>query len=97
MQRVLEPELMDDEIQARAYAQADFAEPHSAYPKFFSSEFKSLPSLAVALDLGEVILGVAFTVIVASEVEFSFGPGLAALVPQRFTGPRVATDGAAAL
>src|SRR2546428_6195485 len=52
---------------------------------------------AAPLDLGEVILGVAFTVLVASEAEFSFGPGLAALVPQRFTGPRVAANGAAAL
>src|SRR5437762_7286526 len=52
---------------------------------------------AAPLDLGEVILGVAFTVIVASEAEFSFCPGFAALVPQRFTRPRVAADGAAAL
>src|SRR5439155_4761850 len=52
---------------------------------------------AAPLDLGEVILGVAFTVIVASKAEFSFGPGLAALVPHRFAGPRVAADGAAAL
>ena len=52
---------------------------------------------AAPLDLGEVILGVAFTVIVTSEAEFSFGPGLAPLVPQRFTGPRVAANGAAAL
>ena len=46
MQRVLEPELMDDELQARAYAQADFAEPHSAYPQLFLSLFKPPPQEA---------------------------------------------------
>ena len=52
MQRVLEPELMDDELQARAYAQADFAEPHSAYPQLFLSLFKPPPQQATVLDLG---------------------------------------------
>lgn len=31
MERVLEPELMDDEAQATAYAEADFAEPNQAF------------------------------------------------------------------
>jgi len=52
MDRITEPELMEDEAQARAYAQADFAEAHSAYPRLFLSEFKSVPDRAVVLDLG---------------------------------------------
>ena len=34
MERVLEPELMDDEEQARAYAESDFSVPHDAFPNF---------------------------------------------------------------
>src|SRR2546423_1554046 len=52
MDRVLEPELMNDEAQAQAYAQADFAQPHNAYPQLFLSHFKSAPTEATVLDLG---------------------------------------------
>ncbi len=38
MDRVLEPELMDEEDQARAYSEADFSEPH----EFFVSNFKQI-------------------------------------------------------
>ena len=31
MQRILEPELMEDESQVRAYALADFSEPHDRF------------------------------------------------------------------
>jgi len=52
VERVLEPELMSDEIQAEAYAQANYAEPHDAYPQLFAAEFKSPPDEATVLDLG---------------------------------------------
>jgi len=52
MERVLEPELMNDLGQAQAYAQANFAEPHNAYPQLFLAEFPSPPVKAVAVDLG---------------------------------------------
>ena len=52
MQRVLEPELMNEDGQALAYAQADFESAHSAYPKLFAAEFAPLPGVATVLDLG---------------------------------------------
>jgi ubiquinone/menaquinone biosynthesis C-methylase UbiE len=52
MDRVLEPELMNEDAQARAYAKADFAESHSAYPQLFLTEFKTPPPCATVLDLG---------------------------------------------
>src|SRR5437762_14163471 len=52
MERVLEPELMNEEAQASAYAKADFSESHSAYPQLFLSEFKTPPDRATVLDLG---------------------------------------------
>jgi len=52
MERVLEPELMNEEAQASAYAKADFAESHSAYPQLFLAEFKTPPARASVLDLG---------------------------------------------
>jgi ubiquinone/menaquinone biosynthesis C-methylase UbiE len=49
MKRVLEPELMDDERQAIAYAKADF----SASNQFFvDSLIRDFPGLARALDIG---------------------------------------------
>ena len=52
MQRILEPELMTDEEQARAYAAVDWESTHSIYPKVFAAEFASLPEEATVLDLG---------------------------------------------
>src|ERR1051326_1921373 len=52
MERVLEPELMNDSLQAEAFARADFEEPHSAYPRLFCAEFSSFPLRASVLDLG---------------------------------------------
>lgn len=37
MKRIPEPELMDDAAQARAYAHADFSEPHQAFVEHFRS------------------------------------------------------------
>jgi trans-aconitate methyltransferase len=39
MQRVTEPELMDDEVQARAYSEADFANPHQEVVRQFVARF----------------------------------------------------------
>ncbi len=51
MERTPEPDLMDDDEQARAYAYADFAEPHDRFVALFRER---LPSAAprVLLDLG---------------------------------------------
>jgi ubiquinone/menaquinone biosynthesis C-methylase UbiE len=52
MRRVEEPELMSDDVQARAYAEADFAEPHSFYVTLFARKFRGRPNRAKVLDLG---------------------------------------------
>jgi SAM-dependent methyltransferase len=51
MQRQLEPELMDEFEQARAYAEADFSEPNERFVGYFDAEFPALAEGAV-LDLG---------------------------------------------
>jgi SAM-dependent methyltransferase len=51
MQRIPEPELMDDLAQARAYADADFSEPHQAFVRYFRERFPEFERGAV-LDLG---------------------------------------------
>lgn len=51
MQRILEPELMDDPEQAHAYAMADFSEPDSQFISLFREEFG--PNITgLVLDLG---------------------------------------------
>ncbi len=52
MNRVPEPELMLSDKQARAYALADFAEPHSRYVRLFDEKFPHKPARAAVLDLG---------------------------------------------
>lgn len=51
MERIPEPELMDEPEQARAYAQADFAEPHQAFVEHFRQCFPGHCPRQV-LDLG---------------------------------------------
>jgi SAM-dependent methyltransferase len=51
MQRIPEPELMEEFEQARAYASADFSEPNERFVGLFESEFPGLRS-GVVLDLG---------------------------------------------
>jgi ubiquinone/menaquinone biosynthesis C-methylase UbiE len=51
MQRVPEPELMDDPQQALAYARADFSEPHELFVELFSRCCGD-PGQATLLDLG---------------------------------------------
>jgi SAM-dependent methyltransferase len=52
MKRIVEPELMSAEEQARAYAEADFEAAHSSYPKLFAEKFPRRAKRAVVLDLG---------------------------------------------
>jgi SAM-dependent methyltransferase len=50
--RVPEPELMLDPAQARAYAAADFAEPHERFVALLVERLRALPAAGRALDLG---------------------------------------------
>jgi ubiquinone/menaquinone biosynthesis C-methylase UbiE len=52
MQRIPEPELMDDEAQARAYAEADFEEPNSHFAAMYDEFIGRLPEGSAVLDLG---------------------------------------------
>lgn len=52
MERIPEPELMDDEEQARAYSEADFAEPHERFVALFRAAFPTLVLDGTVLDLG---------------------------------------------
>lgn len=52
MQRIPEPELMDDEAQARAYAEADFEEPNSRFAELYAEFVGPLRPGAAVLDLG---------------------------------------------
>jgi len=52
MQRILEPELMDDPAQALAYAQADFSEPHRMFVEAFKERFRGTAGDETVLDLG---------------------------------------------
>lgn len=52
MQRVTEPEIMDAAEQVRAYALADFEEPHSQFIALLSDRLSHLPETGHALDLG---------------------------------------------
>jgi SAM-dependent methyltransferase len=52
MKRIVEPELMSEEEQAKAYAKADFEPAHSFYPTLFAEKFPRRPARAFVLDLG---------------------------------------------
>jgi SAM-dependent methyltransferase len=52
MERVPEPELMDDAAQALAYAEADFEEPNSRFVALYSEFVGPLAAGAAVLDLG---------------------------------------------
>ncbi|NJD32875.1 MAG: class I SAM-dependent methyltransferase [Gammaproteobacteria bacterium] len=51
MQRIPEPELMDEFEQARAYAEADFGEPNERFVGYFETEIEP-PRCGTVLDLG---------------------------------------------
>ncbi|HEX5515613.1 MAG TPA: class I SAM-dependent methyltransferase [Gammaproteobacteria bacterium] len=51
MQRILEPELMDDEEQAKCYAEADFGASNSRFMTLFKERFPEFSS-GLILDLG---------------------------------------------
>jgi ubiquinone/menaquinone biosynthesis C-methylase UbiE len=52
MERVLEPELMDDPAQAEAYAAADFDASNSLFVELFRARFPDYPGGGAILDLG---------------------------------------------
>lgn len=52
MERVLEPELMDDPAQAEAYAAADFDASNSLFVELFATRFPDYPGAGAMLDLG---------------------------------------------
>ena len=52
MRRTPEPELMLDEAQVRAYADADFDAPHSHFMALLGARFDRMPQTGRALDLG---------------------------------------------
>jgi trans-aconitate methyltransferase len=52
LDRIPEPELMDEDEQARAYAEADFEEPHSHCIELLAASFPDLPPQGIAIDLG---------------------------------------------
>jgi ubiquinone/menaquinone biosynthesis C-methylase UbiE len=52
MQRITEPELMNDEAQALAYAQADFDEPHDMFIQVFKDTSSEAKVSGHILDLG---------------------------------------------
>ena len=52
LQRVPEPELMSGAEQARAYAGADFEEPHGNFIRLLQERLPGLPKQGAALDLG---------------------------------------------
>ncbi len=52
MKRVPEPELMEDEAQARAYSEADFSEPHSQFVRLCGDAWAGSEPRGRMLDLG---------------------------------------------
>ena len=52
MQRILEPELMDDLEQAKAYAEADFDEPNTLFVQLFVQYSRKWGGRGTILDLG---------------------------------------------
>jgi len=52
MERIPEPELMDDEAQALAYARADFEIPHNQFIERFQSQWPSADINGSVIDLG---------------------------------------------
>lgn len=52
MKRIPEPELMDDEVQARAYAEADFDEPHAMFIDLWNEVWQGIELTGKAIDLG---------------------------------------------
>ncbi len=61
MKRIPEPELMDDAEQARAYAEADFSEPHQAFIELFRTRLADhVPRRVVDLGCGPADIGIRF-------------------------------------
>ena len=59
MERVLEPELMDDPVQAAAYAAADFESSNTLFVELFRERFPDFPGTGAMLDQAERALHTA--------------------------------------
>ena len=60
MDRVLEPELMDEEYQARAYSEADFSKPHNMFVKEFKHTFPQIGCNVLDLGCGPADITIRF-------------------------------------
>lgn len=61
MERIPEPELMDDPEQARAYARADLSEPHEAFVRYVGERFAShVPGRVLDLGCGPADVSLRF-------------------------------------
>jgi len=60
MERVPEPELMDDPAQARAYAEADFSEPHELFVRAFGERLGQAEGPVVDLGCGPADVTIRF-------------------------------------
>jgi ubiquinone/menaquinone biosynthesis C-methylase UbiE len=87
MQRVLEPELMDDREQAEAYDRADFSESHGRRVGLFRERYSGPDLTGVVLDLGcgsgDVLVRFAESFPGASFVAVDGSPAMLALARKR--------------
>ncbi len=60
MDRILEPELMDEKNQARAYSEADFSEPHDMFVAEFKQIFPAIEGNVLDLGCGPADVTVRF-------------------------------------
>lgn len=60
MERTPEPELMDDDAQARAYAEADFEAPHSSFIELFRERFPEPEGFVLDLGCGPADIALRF-------------------------------------
>lgn len=63
MKRTLEPELMDDQAQALAYAKADFAEPNASFLEHWRQRFEGAGFEGSVLDIGCGPADIAFKIV----------------------------------
>ena len=63
MDRIVEPELMDEADQAQAYAEADFSEPNTKFLEFYQEHFGEQPITGRVVDLGCGPAEIAFAMV----------------------------------
>ena len=65
MERVVEPELMEEVEQAQAYAEADFSEPNTRFLELYQEHFEGASITGRVLDLGCGPAEIAFAMVAA--------------------------------